>query len=203
MCFSHIYVLNFTPDESFLLSGSADETVKIWSLESLGYFDCDNVTMPSLGPAFDHKFLDNNTSFIVATDETNSLRVLKDGFPLHHSPPESSLITCLSMCERGNVVSYGCQNGSVRLYYPKSGAIKSLGSHHSKIEAIDIALVVTGSNHEHEVVVTGSSDGMVKIWWNGGQVFHCEKKHSSLIQEVRTYIFSFMHVFAQNGVVLG
>ena len=71
----HIYVLDFTPDESFLLSGSADETVKIWSLESLHDFDCDNVTLPSLGPAFDHKFLDNNTSFIVATDETNSLRV--------------------------------------------------------------------------------------------------------------------------------
>ena len=91
------------------------------------------------------------------------------------------------MCDRGHVVSYGCQNGSVRLYYPQSGAIKSLGSHQSKIEAIDIKLEVafTGSNHiEHEVVVTGSSDGQVKIWWNGGQVFHCQKQHSSLIQEV-------------------
>ena len=68
--------MDFTPDESFLLSGSADETVKIWSLESLHDFeDSDNVTLPSLGPAFDHKFLEDNTSFIVATDETNSLRV--------------------------------------------------------------------------------------------------------------------------------
>ena len=62
--------------------------------------------------------------------------------------------------------------------------------HQSKIEAIDIKLEVafTGSNHiEHEVVVTGSSDGQVKIWWNGGQVFHCQKQHSSLIQEVSTF----------------
>ena len=76
LLYSHIYVLDFTPDESFLLSGSADETVKIWSLESLHDFeDSDNVTLPSLGPAFDHKFLEDNVSFIVATDETNSLRV--------------------------------------------------------------------------------------------------------------------------------
>ena len=69
--------MDFTPDESFLLSGSADETVRIWSLESLHDFDSDNLTLPSLGPAFDHKFLDNNVSLIVATDETNSLRVSK------------------------------------------------------------------------------------------------------------------------------
>ena len=123
---------------------------------------------------------------------------MKDGFPLHHSPPESSLITCVSMCERGNVVSYGCQNGSVRLYYPQSGAIKSLGSHQSKVEAIDIKLEVVG-RMEHEVVVTGSSDGQVKIWWNGGQVFHCQKQHSSLIQEVSKTHWSkitlYVHIF--------
>ena len=83
-------MLDFTPDESFLLSGSADETVRIWSLETLHDFDTDNSTLPSLGPAFDHKFLDHNISLMVATDETNSLRVLKDGFPLHQSPGESA-----------------------------------------------------------------------------------------------------------------
>ena len=33
--FSHIYVVDFTADDQFLLSGSADETVMIWSLETL------------------------------------------------------------------------------------------------------------------------------------------------------------------------
>ena len=100
------------------------------------------------------------------------------------------------MCDRGRCVAYGCQNGSVRLYYPESGAIKLLGSHHDKIEALDIKLVVTPlHNIENVVVVSGSYDGNVKIWWNGGQVFHCEKQHFSNIQEV-----SYRHFV---GTILG
>ncbi len=85
--FSHIYVLDFTPEDDFLLSGSADETVMIWSLEQL-IDDNDNdnnieqeeeppkqVMVPSLGPSYAHRFLPECKSRLVAPDDANSVRV--------------------------------------------------------------------------------------------------------------------------------
>ena len=53
---SHIYVLDFEPDDKFLLSGSADETVMVWSLEGLFESDPEEKSLPSLGPIFDARF---------------------------------------------------------------------------------------------------------------------------------------------------
>ena len=70
-------MLDFEPDDKFLLSGSADETVMVWSLESLYDSSPEEVTLPSLGPIFDARFNKDNVSILVAPDETNSLRVSK------------------------------------------------------------------------------------------------------------------------------
>ena len=80
--FSHIYVVDFTPDDRFLLSGSADETVMIWSLESL-FDDLENEeeglskhqSFSSLGQTFDQKFLDDNVSILAASDDNQTIRV--------------------------------------------------------------------------------------------------------------------------------
>ena len=39
-------MLDFEPDDKFLLSGSADETVMVWSLESLYESNPEEVTLP-------------------------------------------------------------------------------------------------------------------------------------------------------------
>ena len=119
--FSHIYVLDFTPDDSFLLSGSADETVMIWSLESLNNEPLkakDSLSM--LGPSFACTFDKTGTSILVAPDDSNSLRILLDGNQKYQSPADTTLITCVALSEDCKVIAYGCDNGSVRLYYPGS-----------------------------------------------------------------------------------
>ena len=69
-------MLDFEPDDKFLLSGSADETVMVWSLEALYDQNPEEVTLPSLGPIFDARYnQENDVSILVAPDETNSLRV--------------------------------------------------------------------------------------------------------------------------------
>ena len=104
---SFIHVLDFTEDDSFLLSGSADETVMIWSLESLyraeqqsSVYEEDFSSL-SLGPVFDAKFLPTTKGYsghrgelereivrIVAPDDANCLRILDDGVPLFRSSSE-------------------------------------------------------------------------------------------------------------------
>ena len=64
--YSFIHVVGFTPDDRFLLSGSEDETVMIWSLESL--FDDEEESQEqkvekqtSLGQTFDQKFIGSDS----------------------------------------------------------------------------------------------------------------------------------------------
>ena len=78
-------MVDFTPDDRFLLSGSADETVMIWSLETL-FDDLENEnesekisnkhqSFSSLGQTFDQKFLDDNVSILAASDDNQTIRV--------------------------------------------------------------------------------------------------------------------------------
>ena len=75
------------------------------------------------------------------------------------------------------VVAYGCQNGSVRIFYPSSGSIKTLGLHNNKITDIKIRTTIrTEEEAEIEIspiVVSASEDGSVKIWIEGGRTFDC------------------------------
>ena len=106
--------------------------------------------------------------------------------PKYQSPPDMSLITSVAMTSDCQVVSYGCYNGSVRLYYPESGAIKTLGNHREKVcDMIVSNQILPGSNMEAPVVVSGSRDGDLKIWWDGGHEYNCVKMHKGAILEVR------------------
>ena len=83
-------------------------------------------------------------------------QVLHDGIPKYQSPPDMSLITCLAMTNDCNVIAYGCYNGSVRLYYLDSSAVKTLGSHQEKV--IDLAVnieIMPDTQMEMVVVVSG------------------------------------------------
>jgi hypothetical protein len=68
-----------------------------------------------------------------------------------------SLITCVSISDNCDVVAYGCYNGSVRLYHPTSGSVKTLGTHKGKVKDIDIATeIIPNTCLEVSVVVSGS-----------------------------------------------
>ena len=82
-------------------------------------------------------------------------------------------------------MAYGCYDGYVRLYYLESGAVKTLGYHPDKVKDVDITVEVMPKDQMETVaVVSGSRDGSIKIWWDGGYAFSCEKKHHTPIVQV-------------------
>ena len=106
MFFSHIYTLDFTQDCNFLLSGSSDETVMIWSLEE---FEVEQKALKpkpaslSLGPACDCKFFADSSSRLVAPDDTNAIQILENGVPIFSSPADSSRILCVALSNDGKL----------------------------------------------------------------------------------------------------
>jgi len=95
-----------------------------------------------------------------------------------------SLITSVSFTEDAQVIAYGCKNGSVRLFYPESGCVKTLGSHTDQVCDLIVSKEVL-RNMEAVVVASGSKNSDLKIWWDGGHEFSCKRIHKTAILEVK------------------
>ena len=219
---SFIQALDFNDDDSFLLSGSADETVMIWSLESLYELtpesSAQNDSSLSLGPVCDVKFLpciindnvrnsgqnDNpieckgpeNTVRMATPDDSNCIRVLDNGNTLFKSPSEGdNMISCVSLSCDGRAVAYGTENGSVRLYRPWNGSIKTLGFHKSNVTCVLLLgeeVIIQNkdaemNNTQSYVVISGDKKGEVKIWWDGGSAITCTFNHLSSVREIKVF----------------
>ena len=85
--------------------------------------------------------------FLAAPDETNSIRILKNGISQNHSPSDTSLITCVALTKDCQTIAYGCSNGSVRLYFPASKSVKMLGTHSTKV--IKMKFSIQGMPNHH------------------------------------------------------
>ena len=106
--YSFIHVVGFTPDDRFLLSGSEDETVMIWSLESL--FDDDEESQEqkvekqtSLGQTFDQKFSGSDSIL----GETFERKILLSVFPTctySHEQVNLQFSLCGRFCVKSNLV---------------------------------------------------------------------------------------------------
>ena len=86
--------------------------------------------------------------FLAAPDETNSIRILKNGISQNHSPSDTSLITCVALTKDCQTIAYGCSNGSVRLYFPASKSVKMLGTHSTKVK-MNFTIQGIQNHYEH------------------------------------------------------
>ncbi len=151
---SHIYSLDFTQDDNFLLSGSADETVMVWSMEE-AFFDsegnaADASASLSFGPSFDVRFFDTDGSSsqsgsswvgsrMAAPDDTNSIQLLEDGRSVYRSPAEaSSRVAAVALSADAETVAYGCESGAVRILRPQIGLVKLLGWHDGAVRYLAV-----------------------------------------------------------------
>ena len=105
-------------------------------------------------------------------------QVLRDGIPKYQSPPDMSLITCLAMTNDCNVIAYGCYNGSVRLYYLDSSAVKTLGSHQEKVIDLAVNIEIMPDTQMEMVVVVSGKVTRILDWPKSTafQVFHQNSK---------------------------
>ena len=92
----------------------------------------------------------------------------------------------LNFCPQ--VVSYGCNNGSVRIFDPVSRSVKTLGLHNARITDLKIRTRIwddeSGSEVEiHPIVVSGADDGSLRIWIEGGRNFDCQGHRFKVRQE--------------------
>ena len=62
----------------------------------------------------------------------------------------------------------------MRIFYPDSGTIKTLGMHDAKVSDIKIRTFVGNSVEISPIVVSVAEDGSVKIWYEGGRMFDCD-----------------------------
>ena len=65
-----------------------------------------------------------------------------------------------------NVIAYGCYNGSVRLYYLDSSAVKTLGSHQEKVIDLAVNIEIMPDTQMEMVVVVSGKGTRILGWLN-------------------------------------
>lgn len=167
-----ILTMDISELDDFLLSGGADETIMIWSLEDLTVKSKKQII--SLGPAFDAKLDHSGNWRIVAPDDTNRIQILKNEIPQYNSTSEGSLITAVSLSDDAETVAFGCLSGAVRMVRPSEGLVKALGSHTKRVNDVKI-------NFDGRIVASAGDDGVLMIFYDGFKSAAIKTSQSSLL----------------------
>ncbi|RDD42737.1 Apoptotic protease-activating factor 1 [Trichoplax sp. H2] len=157
-CFGHCDHVNsvaFSRDGSKVVTGSDDETLKVWD-----FFNIPSVVNPSLKPIYDCQFEDNNNPLLYVMDKENNLLVyyglkatLKKRIKI-----ETGSVTCCKLSRDCRWIAIGCSNGQIIILDTKNGQLLAqLYGHMDKISFCNFI------NHD-ERILSASYDGYIKTW---------------------------------------
>ena len=153
---SSVYAIAISRDGKTIVSGSLDDTIKIWDAKS-------GVMLRSLEG---HKGSVNSVAIskdgntIVSGSSDNSIRIwdTKSGAMLRSLEGHKSYVNSVAISEDGNTIVSGSNDGSIKIWDAKSGAmLRSLEGHKYSVNSVAIS-------EDGNTIVSGSDDSSIKIW---------------------------------------
>ncbi|KAI6653786.1 F-box/WD repeat-containing protein 7-like [Oopsacas minuta] len=136
--------------KDLIVSGSDDNTLKLWSISSL---KCVHILNGHTGGVWCSEF---DGSIVVSGSTDRNLRVwdARNGNCVHVLEGHTSTVRCVSLC--GNTVVSGSRDSSIRIWNVKSGkCVHVLNGHTAAVRCV---------KYNGEFVVSGGYDWTVKVW---------------------------------------
>jgi len=151
-----VYAVSFSPDRTFLLSGSEDGAIRLWSMQT---WTCLVLYKGHVYPVWDVQFSPlgyyfascghDRTARLWTTEQANPLRIFQGHF---------SDIDCLAFHPNSNYIGTGSCDRSVRLWDCVTGAcVRFLTGHKASV-------LLLAFSPDGRFIVSGSSDKKVLIW---------------------------------------
>ena len=181
-----LWSVAFTPDGTLLASGSNDETVKLWDVESGQEVNTLHLTgFAALSVAFspDGTLLASGSS-----DNTVNLWEVESGQELRTFRGHSDYVWSVAFSPDGTLLASGSLDGTVKLWDVESGQVlRTLSGHSDGIWSVDFS-------PDGTLLASGSLDGTVKLWdVESGQVLRTLSGYSDGVWSVD---------FSPNGTML-
>ena len=177
---SRVTTVSITPDGSKVISGSYDNTIKIWNIntgEELKTLNghSSSVTAVSITP---------DGSKIISGSYDNTLKIwnINTGEELKTLKGHSSLVNAVSITPDGSKVISGSYDNTLKIWNINTGEeLKTLKGHSFSVNAVSIT--PDGSK-----VISGSYDNTLKIWnINTGEELKTLNGHSYSVKQFQLH----------------
>ncbi|XP_046850672.1 apoptotic protease-activating factor 1-like [Xenia sp. Carnegie-2017] len=170
-----VHSVNFSPNGKQLVSGSSDETVKVWPAEAV------TSKVIRLRKVFDVFFEEELLSSIAVADSENRVKVFEgiEGKYLCQSDAHTERITCVLFSGDGHAIAVGLNSGLIEILCRKTcRLLHNLVSHDKCVNLL--AYSINGS-----VLLSCSEDKTFMTWdgKTGQNLLMKEKKHDGGITE--------------------
>ncbi|MGK7924706.1 MAG: protein kinase [Spirulina sp.] len=174
---SFVNDLTISPDSRFLISASADKTIKVWELETgklLNTLTGHTSFVNALAMTFDGNFIIG-----ASADKTIRIWDLESGELVKTLSGHTNSVDAIAMSPDGQfLVSTGADK-TIRVWDLESGEIRHVLQEHSGF-INEIAISSDGTT-----LVSGSADESLKVWnLKTGERLHSLRGHSSFINAI-------------------
>ncbi|VUC24073.1 unnamed protein product [Clonostachys rosea] len=179
----------FSADGQFIASGSSDDTVRIWSVES---GECQQTFDKHGNGVYAVKYLDDGTLIAASADKVVCVNSSEEHvyhytrehvyhYTREHRGPRVSAVSFSISCD-GKLVALGLDDGNIDvLPVDNSGNRQTLQGHTGWVTALDFS--PTG-----RLLASGADDKTVRFWsWPGGQ---CDRILEGIDSPVASIAFS-------------
>ena len=173
----YVFSVNFSPDGKYIVSGSDDDTVKLWEVESgkeIRTFTShtDNVSSVSFSP--DGKYIASGSWY-----GTIKLWEVESGKEIRTFSGHTSYVTSVSFSPDGKYIASGSGDDTVKLWEVESGKeIRTLTGHTSVIKSVSFS-------PDGKYLASGSRDATVKLWEvEGGKEIRTLTGHTDDVNSV-------------------
>lgn len=174
-----VFTLAFSPDERTLATGSWDNAVKLWDLQSgallCTYWHADAVFSVVFSP-------DGHTLVSSGNDATIQLRDMPSCEHIQTLVSQGSAVDSVDWSPDGRLLAGGCSDGNIRLWQLQESqpatCVKTLTGHTSWVHSL--AFAPDGTQ-----LASGSWDSTVKLWdVASGQVLQTLTGHTQRVDTV-------------------
>ena len=151
-----VSAVKISADGKWMLSTSADMTVRIWSTAT---WKCTHVLQGHTQGVNDASFsADSNYVASASDDRTIRLWKVSDGKMLSTMRGHANFVFCVAFSPQGNMLASGSFDESLRIWCVKtSKCLKILPAHSDPVSGVHFSCDGT-------LIVSGSYDGLCRIW---------------------------------------
>ncbi|WP_392482129.1 hypothetical protein [Nostoc sp. C110] len=163
-----VNALAFSPDGQYIVSGSTDNTLRLWDTKGKLLHTLNGHTGLVTALAFSP-----NSQYIVSASYDGTLRMWDTkGKSLHTLKGHTDAVNALAFSPNGQYIVSGSSDNTLRMWDTKGKSLHTLKGHTDAVNAL--AFSPNG-----QYIVSGSSDNTLRVWDTKGKLLHTLNGHTS------------------------